>query len=157
MPFLRYCSGTFARPSWAVFHGIPKVRGAVHCLHLVQARPWLPGLSPISRTLEGLRACSHKPDLYSYPRLCGAALCQRTSFRKSRKNSGRLSRLRTQPVPLWAFLNFRGQRYGECLILPNISATFFKQIFKLSFKTLKIKQLQTQKSFGKFAELRERE
>ena len=73
------------------------------------------------------------------------SVCQRTTFRKSRKNSGSLSRLRPQPVPLWAFLMLLMQRYGEYLILPNISATFFKQIFKLSYKALKHKYLQRKK------------
>ena len=68
-----------------------------------------------------------------------------------------LSRLRPQPVPLWASLNLLMQMYGELLTYPNVFASFFKQIFKLSFKTLKTKQLQTGKVLRKFAERRKRE
>lgn len=102
--------------------GSPGLCSLVPCTR----RPWLAHVPGFRTPSKALRACSDKLDLSRCPCLCGAALCQWSVFWKFRKNSGLLPRLRTQPVPLWAFLNFRGQRYGEYSIYANISASFFK-------------------------------
>ena len=98
------------------------------------------GRAPISHTLEGFEGLQPQAGLVqtSVPVVC--CIMSKNYFSESPGRSpDLLSRLRPQPVPLWAFLNFRGQRYSEYLILSNILRKIFKQIFKLSFKTLKIK------------------
>ena len=143
VPFLRYCSGTFARPKKAVFHDIPKVRGVCPCCNLAAACPWLTDAPRFRAPSKALRACSRMASCQKFRHAWWLHYVKELSFSESPGRTPLLSRLRTQPVPLWASLMLLMQRYSEYFKLPNLFASFFKEIFKLSYKALKHKYLHS--------------